>query len=63
MGSNEKSALGVFKYDESLTMARLKIVGRKKKKELFVSPKLPTPITTTRLNRNVQEMVHFNTIP
>lgn len=55
--------MGVFKYDEFLTMARLKIVGRKKKKELFVSPKLPTPITTTRLNRNVQEMVHFNIIP
>lgn len=55
--------MGVFKYDESLTMARLKIVRRIKKKGLFASPKLPTPITTARLNRNVQEMVHCYTIP
>lgn len=30
--SNEKSALGVYKYDESLTTARLKIVSRNKEK-------------------------------
>ena len=65
--SNEKSALGVYKYDESLTKARLKTVRRKRKKkrkkELFASHKLPKPITATSLNRNVQEMVHFNTSP
>lgn len=31
--SNEKSALGVYKYDEFLTTSRLKIVRRKKKKK------------------------------
>lgn len=62
--SNEKSALGVYKYDESLTMAKLKVVRRNKekrgKKELFVSHKLTKPITATNPNRNVQEMLHFS---
>lgn len=53
--------MGVFKYDESLTMA--KIVRRKKEKRTVCLSQAAKTNNNNQLNRNVQEMVHFNTIP
>lgn len=52
--NNKKLAFCVYKCDESLTGARLKIVRGKekeKKKKLLDSHNMPTPITSTRLSK------------